>query len=196
MASPGSFASQVPAGEDNTPRKIADLGRDIRELGPSIARSFAPVIADLQAKDVALAELVATQTLNSGAWDQNVNFALPSAWTQQASCEVTVPAGYTKIQFYAIGSVLARNDSGSTQYLMARIRRQIDGAGDIYGGTTAQQTLPTDYWGTALAPYVFNDVTASGAVHRFWLESWVGGATWTAHANHVARIEVAVTFSR
>jgi len=45
----------LPAGEDFAQRQIKDLQRELRELGPSIAKSFAPVIARLDAADAAFA---------------------------------------------------------------------------------------------------------------------------------------------
>ena len=66
MAIPGSLAALQPAGDDEIPRKIRDLERSLQELGPSVARSFAPVIADLQAKQVALdAQQVALAAANA-----------------------------------------------------------------------------------------------------------------------------------
>jgi len=53
--SPGVPGSQLPAGEDFAQRQIKDLQRELRELGPSIAKSFAPVIARLDAADAAFA---------------------------------------------------------------------------------------------------------------------------------------------
>ena len=58
MAFPGVSGSQAPAGEDWLVRRVADLERVVRELGPSIAKSFAPVIARLDATD---ADLIAKQ---------------------------------------------------------------------------------------------------------------------------------------
>lgn len=54
MAFPGTLGNLVPPGEDANSRRIIDLERGVRELGPSIAASFAPVIADLQAQQAAL----------------------------------------------------------------------------------------------------------------------------------------------
>jgi hypothetical protein len=47
MADPGTVQSQLPLGDDWIARKFADIERDIRELGPSIARSFGTTIATL-----------------------------------------------------------------------------------------------------------------------------------------------------
>lgn len=48
MVGPGVPGSQVPGGTDALARRIGDIERQIRELGPSIAASFAPVVQTLQ----------------------------------------------------------------------------------------------------------------------------------------------------
>lgn len=47
MADPGSIGSIAPPGEDYLVRRIADLERKVRELGPSIAQSFQPTVQSL-----------------------------------------------------------------------------------------------------------------------------------------------------
>jgi len=49
MANPGVSGSQAPAGEDWLVRRVADLERVVRELAPSISKSFQPVIDRLEA---------------------------------------------------------------------------------------------------------------------------------------------------
>ena len=129
-------------------------------------------------------------------WGTTSNFPITSTWTERASATIVVPAGFTRMQFYAIASVQARNDAGSTQYLMARIRRQVDAAGAVYGGVEPMATVPNAYWATVLAPYNWGETVAGGQSHRFWVEAWTGGGTWSADPSDYARIEVAATFSR
>ncbi|TFC20196.1 hypothetical protein [Cryobacterium sp. MDB2-10] len=69
MAYPGHIGYQMPASEDTQLRRVADLERDVRELGPSIAISFNPVIKSIQdtqatqaAQQVTLASQQATLT--------------------------------------------------------------------------------------------------------------------------------------
>jgi len=59
---PGSIPSQIPAGEDELVRRMRDLERRVDELGPSVARSFQPVLDDLAAKQAALEAQQATLT--------------------------------------------------------------------------------------------------------------------------------------
>lgn len=56
---PGSIQSLMPAGPDELVRKMRDLERRVDELGPSVARSFQPVLDDLAAKQAALTAAVA-----------------------------------------------------------------------------------------------------------------------------------------
>ena len=59
---PGSFAAKMPAGEDALIRKIQEIERTMREFLPSVAESFGPVVADLQAQDATLQAQQATLT--------------------------------------------------------------------------------------------------------------------------------------
>ena len=129
-------------------------------------------------------------------WGSAGSFALPNAWTEQASCSILVPDSFTMMQFSAMATITARNDFGSTQYLMARVRSQRNGAGTIFQGVEAQATVPDLYWATALAPQIYSTGVTGGDTWRFWVESWVGGGTWTADPNHYARLELSATFSR
>jgi hypothetical protein len=63
MADPGTGASQLPLGDDWVPRKFADIERDIRELGPSIARSFGGTVQAIQAAQAALTATQAALTI-------------------------------------------------------------------------------------------------------------------------------------
>lgn len=47
---PGSIPSLMPAGQDELVRRMRDLERRMDEMGPSVARSFKPVIDDLTAQ--------------------------------------------------------------------------------------------------------------------------------------------------
>jgi hypothetical protein len=130
MVQPGVSGSQIPAGEDFAQRQIKDLQRDIRELRPSVARSFKPVVDDLAAQQAALAAQQATLTTNVADIAANVtaindlltrvvspatiygsatNFALTTTLTTLKTITLTVPTGYTTAQITATGSVYAIN---------------------------------------------------------------------------------------
>jgi|SRR5665647_1346576 len=141
-------------------------------------------------------DMLAHPIAQDSDWGTTSNFPVTGTWTERASATIVVPAGFTRMQFYAIASVTARNDVGSTQYLMARIRSQVNGAGELYGGVEAMATVPNAYWATVLAPQNWGMAVVGGASWRFWVEVWTGGGTWSADPVHYARIEVAATFSR
>lgn len=48
MASPGSIGSAMPSSEDTQVRRVADLERFVRELGPSVAKSLASTVQRLR----------------------------------------------------------------------------------------------------------------------------------------------------
>ena len=59
LNSPGVPSNQLPPDEAWLVRKVADLERVVRELAPSIAKSFQPVIDRLTAQDVLMAATIA-----------------------------------------------------------------------------------------------------------------------------------------
>jgi len=62
MAQPGILSSQIPPGEDHVMRALADIRRDMRELGPSIMHSFQSVVDELAAHQATLDAQQATLT--------------------------------------------------------------------------------------------------------------------------------------
>lgn len=58
------LSDNLPRGEDSQVKDIADLKRAIRELAPSIAKSFAPIIANLQATIIATIQASYTTTVD------------------------------------------------------------------------------------------------------------------------------------
>lgn len=142
MAAPGTPANLVPPGEDAVIRRIQELERTIRELAPSIARSFEPVIADLQAQQATLgaqqADLTAavndisTLSANQVTGDVANNYVLTpvtSAWVNYAPLSITVPTGYTRAQVMAVSSIIGP----TTDTWQMRV--------DIAGTTSAAYTV-------------------------------------------------------
>lgn len=134
MANPGVSGSQIPAGEDFAQRQIKDLQRELRELGPSIAKSFQPVIDRLDAADIAMATRVADIAANVASINtlignevkpQKVYFTATHTLTTTtqtvATSTFTVPAGFTS----AVVSVAARAGG---------VNQNTTGGGDGSGG--------------------------------------------------------------
>ena len=91
---PVALSNLIPDDESTIPRKIRDLERDVRELAPSIARSFAPVIATLQAQTAALAAqdvVIAAQQADLAA--QNVQIVAQQASLSSAVANIATLVG-------------------------------------------------------------------------------------------------------
>jgi hypothetical protein len=100
MADPGTVQSQLPMGADWVARAITDIQRDIRELGPSIARSFGTTIQTIQAQQVTLTTLVAgLQTQVADA------IAANSLTTAQINAKVASPGAIAPTTVTASGAV-------------------------------------------------------------------------------------------
>ena len=135
MAIPGSLASLQPAGDDEIPRKIRDLERRQDEMGPSVARSFGPVILDLQAKQAALdaanAELaaqlvsinglIAAQTAFDGNTSNTDTGVIPSGgYADAVSLTLAAPAWATRAAVTA-SAVMWTTSNGGPAGIFGRI---------------------------------------------------------------------------
>ena len=124
MAQPGILSTQLPKSEDWIPREIADLKREMRELGPSIMHSFQGIVDELAAHQATLdaqqatltttvSELSAavadiatnlasintliTQVVAPGlVWASATNFALSTTFATLLTSTITVPPGFTQ----------------------------------------------------------------------------------------------------
>jgi len=86
VAQPGILSSQIPKGEDWIPREIADLKRELRELGPSIMHSFQGVVDELAAQQDTLDAQQATLT----AQQATLTTTVADLTTAQATLATTV----------------------------------------------------------------------------------------------------------
>ena len=80
---PGSIPSMLPAGQDELVRRMRDLERRVDELGPSVAKSFLPMLATV---------IVPEEKSDSAA-----GFPITTTLATQSTLTFTVPAGYTKM---------------------------------------------------------------------------------------------------
>lgn len=120
MTAPGTPGSVAPPGEDYIVRRIADLERQVRELGPSIAQSFASTVAAL---------------VGTGACGlTGTGFAVTTTQAQCASGSIIIPDGYTQAIVQNVVMVSALNDQAVGDYLYA--------ASSINGITGAQCISP------------------------------------------------------
>jgi hypothetical protein len=117
LGCPTTYA--LPASEDILTRRITDLDRVVRELGPSIAASFVSTI----------------QALPTPAADSNTTkgFGVTNEWSTQAHVSLPTPAGKTRATILAIATgAVVDMATGGLAHVDARIT-----IGDNIGEPTA-----------------------------------------------------------
>ena len=100
---PGSIPSMMPAGADELVRRMRDLERRMDEMGPSVSKSFLPMLATV------------VQGGQAGTW--TVNFAVPITGTAVASVSIAVPDGYANAIVFATAHASAMNTGAGNDYL-------------------------------------------------------------------------------
>lgn len=190
MALPGSFAGMVPAGEDHLVRRIADLERALRELGPSIAASFKPVILDLQAKQAELEDLVSRQIEIDSDNDSVTGFDLTTSYVAQATLSIPVPAGFSRADIITISHAGALNDTASTDFLHVET--------DIAGlsGIGLAERVPAGNYGTAHSSHRRRFTGLSGGALNIDLRVRSNIAGWSYSGSNQATVDAFVIFRR
>jgi len=142
MAQPGILSSQIPPGEDHVMRALADIRREMRELGPSIMHSFQGVVDELAAHQATLDAQQATLTTTVADIAANVasintligQVVVPSSIEATAYAfnvtttdttiltkTITVPDGFTKALVSVQSVVIAYNWASSYATLYTAI---------------------------------------------------------------------------
>lgn len=188
---PGSPASQMPPDLGWINQKFAEIERWQREALPSVAASFAPVIADLQAKQAAL-EALLEQTVQAGqASATQTNFGIALTDADYATANIVVPDGFTTALVMCVVTAGATNTAASTDfmYLAASVAggqsRQVfvmAAAGASASSTTARSTLLT-----GLTPG--SSIECKARIHT-------QGNAWGVEAANRAYTEAIATFLR
>ena len=105
MTNPGDA---VPYGDDYLVRRLDDLQRQIRELGPSVAASFNSTVKSL--------------TAPGGFYDSVVGLAVTTTLTPILAINVSVPAGFTRAVISVTGRAYAVNPTtAATDYMLAQM---------------------------------------------------------------------------
>lgn len=127
MTQPGAIGSAMPADESSVMRRLADLERQVRELGPSIANSFNSTVSELENT---IEGLVSFNSIgvSGGGYSTSTSFAAT------AGGSVVTPAGFTSATVMAIANAAATNTTAGADYLY--VRASINGVG---GGSGAQR---------------------------------------------------------
>lgn len=198
MASPGIPGSQTPAGLDYLVREIADLKRQLRELGPSIAASFQPVITDLQNKQAqldsqqaTLTNLVNTQIVYGSQKAYVTGSATTTTRTNMAVANIVVPDGYTKALVIATSSGAAMNTTASPDYLLVAT------AINTYDGGENDQPCQSGFETTVTHTAI---TTLSGLTSGSYVQCIVSTRTntaaWAATSTNLWRVQGAAIFTR
>jgi hypothetical protein len=183
---PGSIQGMMPAGADELVRRMRDLERRVDELGPSVARSFQPVIDDLTA-------LVANTVRGGQAGIWGTGFAVTGSQADVATTSIAVPDGFTTAAVFAAAHVLAANDQPTTDgylYVAPRI------AG-VIPTLLAPTWVPRLSWGSAHSSYstIVTGLTDGSSIGIAAMVS-TAGATWAAQPGHRAGVDAIAIFYR
>lgn len=102
------LSDNLPRGEDAQVKDIAALRRQIRELGPSIAKSFAPIIAGIQATVIATVQASYTTTVDL----MNLLAGKSNTGHKHAASDIT--SGGTTGAGFTVGGDLAVSGAASS----------------------------------------------------------------------------------
>ena len=140
-------------------------------------------------------EALANPVTFDADWGAGESYATPmGAWLEVASASITIPAGFTKMQFTAAGMANGLNSTAATANMYVQIHRTVNGGGG-YTSQQGQVALPAGFQGVASSFYLWNEAVVPGEVHRFALRVWTSGA-FAASAYNYARVDVAALFGR
>lgn len=191
---PGSMASLLPAGPDEMVRRQRDLERRMDEALPSVARSFAPVIADLAAKQVTLDAQQATLTTQQATLATTV-----SGLTMAQATLATTVTGLSTAQ--ATLTTAVANIAAQQTYLASLISKDttltgfntgtlINDGAIHYAGATAALTIdvPTGKLRviTSCPEASMNPGTGAGGVQAY-LSFSLAGPTPVAMGTYTSR---------
>jgi hypothetical protein len=172
---PGSIPSMIPAGPDELVRRMRDLERRMDEMGPSVARSFLPMLATV------------VQGGQEGTWE--TNFAVPTGTgTAVASVSIGVPDGFTSAIVFAIAHASAHNTTAGAEF--------------FYVGASINSVVPAMLL-APMPPSGY--ATSSGSASRILtglsggvidVEAMVHSetASWTATGSNLASIDAIAIF--
>jgi len=175
---PGTPATQMPAGDDALIRRVQELERAVRELGPSVAASVRTIVAALVKPD--------TFGETATGFDP-----ITGAWGTVATATLTVPEGFTAAVVTATCYARIINTTAST-YTQIHTRVLID----------AQPGPSDDEWSDAgrsdTAGNTYSDTLTGltpGATFGVSCQAYAG-ADFTADADNKAVISGTVLWVR
>lgn len=142
-------------------------------------------------------EALAKPVLYGATWAEEENFSVPTtaAPAEIASCEYTIPEGFSRLRFSMLGTCRVRNSSGATVYAYLGPRRRM-ADGTVYGGHSQQITIADGFVGTLMAAYIFSADVSPGEVVEFFLHVSASAPLAADPVTHSARTEVALDLTR
>jgi hypothetical protein len=173
-------------------RRIEGIERQLRELGPSIAKSFGSTVAaltttvsNLEDAVADIADLAAHQIAVDQDQDLNTGVAMTTSLTTRATATLTVPSGYDQAVVFAFGSIYGINNSGSVD--MCGIDIYIAGTGS--GQVWPSPNTPNFYTGVASASFsrTLSGLTGGGSITvqsriQTNLAAWTSGGVASVQA--------------
>ena len=221
---PGIPSSQIPPGEDHVMRSIKDIERFLRELTPSIAHSFKPVIDRLDAADIVLAAQQATLTttvagLSAAVADIATNLAsinslltqvvkpqaiynTTNSWaitttpTVRAAVTIAVPSGYTTAVVSVMGRVDGRNSNSTGGWNGAGgdLLHSKASIAGVSGIDMDLSVLGSGDHAVSVMPLATVLTGLSGGTITLTASVWSEYQGWASHAKNIAELSGTVTF--
>lgn len=115
MAQPGILSSQIPPGEDHVMRALADIRREMRELGPSIMHSFQSVVDELAAHQATLDAQQATLTTTvAGLTTAQATLATTVSGLSTAQANIAANVASIAANVADINTLVAQQVTGNT----------------------------------------------------------------------------------
>lgn len=196
MATSGVTGSSLPPGDDALIRRIQDLERVVRELGPGLMAAITPAINTLTAQQATLTTAVANITTLIGAQVQSgsvgtsaIGFAPTTTLTDVASANITVPSGFTQAVILVTVDVSAANTTASGAYLYVSARAGAGGGGESFNYCPAGVAVA----GPASAIRTFTGLSGGTITVNARVRTSAG--TWTYAANQ-ANVNAIALFLR
>lgn len=176
-------------------REMFDLRASVLANVSDIVGGLAATVADLAAQLVSINALIGAQVAIDSTTGVGSAFPVSTTATQYATSTLTVPAGFTKCAFTAIGSAGATNNTASTQYFYVQTC-WVDTAGTVSWARRYHTTLPAGFYGVVPAPGIMTMAGLTpGMDITFYVKIWASAA-FTADASNGVSTEVQATFYR
>jgi len=181
----------MPVDEAAVPRQLEELRRQIRELGPSVAKSFKSTVENLRIAVDAATEAAASTIVAEAGGTSTSEQGVSTTSNPAASVSFTVPEGYTRALVMGTGVAMAYNNSGTGDYLYVMVVINGNQGGEVYN------YAPSGFATSASIPnYVSLTDLAAGEAITVTADVRTSYGTWTPSAANMTTIYAQVQFLR